>query len=101
MPHSTQPRKSQMATSAPESEAGVLVVRRHHMLVRCTDWLNVPILLDLILSGMSIYWAGPVYKHKPDPVTGNCDPLASASGYARTYQGCTNTAVRRAGSTTT
>jgi hypothetical protein len=45
-----------MATSAPESEAGVLVVRRHHLLVRCSRWLNVPILLCPILSGMSIYW---------------------------------------------
>jgi thiosulfate reductase cytochrome b subunit len=36
----------------------------------------VPILLGLILSGISIYWASPVYKHKPDLVTGNVDPLA-------------------------
>ena len=49
-----------MATSAPESEAGVLVVRRYHLLVRCSHWLNVPILLGLILTGMSIYWASPV-----------------------------------------
>lgn len=40
-----------MATSAPESEAGVLVVRRHHLLARCSHWLNAPILLGLILSG--------------------------------------------------
>ncbi len=65
-----------MATSAPESEAGVLDVRRHHLLVRCSHWLNVPILLGLILSGVSIYWASPVYRHKPDPQTGSFDPLA-------------------------
>jgi thiosulfate reductase cytochrome b subunit len=65
-----------MATSTPESKSGVLVVRRHHLLVRCSHWLNVPLLLGLILSGMSIYWASPVYKHKPDPLTGNSDPLA-------------------------
>jgi len=64
-----------MATSAPESEAGVLVVGRHHLLVRCSHWLNVPILPGLILSGMSIYWAFPVYQHKPDPLTGNVDSL--------------------------
>ncbi len=57
MPHSTQLDKERIATSAPESEAGVVVVRRHHLLVRCSHWLNVPILLGLILSGMSIYWA--------------------------------------------
>ena len=76
MPHSTQLDKERIATSTPESEAGVLVVRRHHLLVRCSHWLNVPVLLGLILSGVSIYWASPVYQHKPDPVTGNFDPLA-------------------------
>jgi hypothetical protein len=25
---------------------------------------------------VSIYWASPVYQHKPDPVSGNVDPLA-------------------------
>ena len=64
-----------MATSAPETKPGVLVVRRHHLLVRCSHWLNVPILLGLTLSGMSIYWASPVYRHK-DPQSGNFDPLA-------------------------
>ena len=37
---------------------------------------NVPILLGLILSGLSIYLASPVYQHEPDPLTGNVDPLA-------------------------
>ncbi len=78
MPQSTQPCKERIATSAPERHAGVLVVRRHHLLVRCSHWLNVPILLGLILSGVSIYWASPVYRHKPDPMTGNSDPLADA-----------------------
>ena len=75
MPLSTQPSKEQAVTSA-ESEAGVLVVRRHHLLVRCSHWLNVPILLGLILSGISIYWASPVYQHKPNPQTGSIDTLA-------------------------
>jgi thiosulfate reductase cytochrome b subunit len=68
--------KERNATSMPDSKAGVLVVRRHHLLVRCTHWLTVPILLGLILSGVSIYWASPVYQHKPDPQTGSLDPLA-------------------------
>ncbi len=76
MPHSTQLDNERNTTSTPESEAGVLVVRRHHLLVRCSHWLNVPILLGLILSGLSIYWASPVYQHKPNPLTGNTDPLA-------------------------
>jgi hypothetical protein len=54
VPHSTQLEKERIATGTPESEAGVRVVRRHHLLVRCSHWLNVPILLGLILSGLSI-----------------------------------------------
>jgi thiosulfate reductase cytochrome b subunit len=65
-----------IATRMPEDQAGVRVVRRHHLLVRWSHWLNVPILLSLILSGLSIYWASPVYKHQPDAVTGNTDPVA-------------------------
>src|SRR5215472_7406730 len=65
-----------IATRTLEDKTDVRVVRRHHLLVRCTHWLTVPILLGLILSGLSIYWASPVYKHQPDLVTGNSDPLA-------------------------
>jgi thiosulfate reductase cytochrome b subunit len=75
VPHPAQPCEEQLAASAPEPKAGVLVVRRHHLLVRCSHWLNVPILPGLILSGISIYWASPVYQHKPDPATGNTDPF--------------------------
>ena len=55
---------------------GVLVAKRHHLLVRWSHWLNVPILLGLILSGISIYWSSPIYQHKPDPLTGNFDVAA-------------------------
>jgi len=65
-----------IATRMPEDQAGVRVVRRHHLLVRWSHWLNVPVLLGLILSGVSTYWASPVYQHKPDPFTGNVDFLA-------------------------
>jgi thiosulfate reductase cytochrome b subunit len=58
------------------SQATQLVIRKHHVLVRWTHWLNIPLLIGLILSGMSIYWASPVYQHKPDPVSGNFDYLA-------------------------
>jgi len=44
--------------------------------VRWSHWLNVPILLGLILSGISIYWSSPIYQHKPDPNTGNFDVAA-------------------------
>ena len=76
MPLAMHLREERIATSTPESRAGVLVVRRHYLLVRCSHWLNVPILLGLILSGVSIYWASPVYQHKPEALTGTFDPLA-------------------------
>ena len=38
--------------------------------------MNVPLLLCLVLSGISIYWSSPIYQHKPDPVTGNFDVAA-------------------------
>jgi thiosulfate reductase cytochrome b subunit len=54
----------------------VRVARRHHLLVRLSHWLNVPLLLGLVLSGTSIYWASPVFQHQADPRTGIFDPLA-------------------------
>jgi len=65
-----------IATRMPEDQAGVGVVRRHHLLVRWSHWLNVPVLLGLILSGVSTYWASPVHQHKPEPFSGNVDLLA-------------------------
>src|SRR5689334_5415743 len=53
-----------------------LVVIKHHALVRLSHWLNVPILFGMIVSGLSIYWASPVFLHKPDPVTHSRDYLA-------------------------
>src|SRR5580704_7499381 len=64
------------ATSTLPEKRGVLVAKKHHLLVRWSHWLNVPILLGLILSGIAIYWASPVYQHEPDPQTGNFDYLA-------------------------
>lgn len=55
------------------------VVRKHHPLVRLSHWINVPLLLGLIASGMSIYWAAPVFLHPPDPVTGSRDYLQDFS----------------------
>jgi thiosulfate reductase cytochrome b subunit len=64
------------STSMLLVQPGVLVVKRHHILVRWSHWLNVPLLLGLVVSGISIYWASPIYQHKPDSVTGNFDVAA-------------------------
>lgn len=72
----TQTDNPAITESPPAKEPATPIIRKHHFLVRWSHWLNVPILLGLILSGMSIYWASPVYQHKPDPVTGNTDVVA-------------------------
>src|SRR6267143_2481883 len=79
MSHSTPPDCESKPTSTLPEQPGVLVVRKHHFLVHWSHWLNVPVLLGLILSGVSTYWASPVYQHKPDPFTGNVDFLADVS----------------------
>ena len=75
MTHSTPPDCESKSTSTLPGQPGVLVVRKHHFLVRWSHWLNVPILLGLILSGISIYWASPIYKHKPNPNTASLESV--------------------------
>jgi thiosulfate reductase cytochrome b subunit len=59
----------------PAVAATKRVVSKHHALVRITHWLNIPLLLGLGLSGLSIYWAAPVYKHTSS-LTDQSDYLA-------------------------
>jgi hypothetical protein len=73
------------AENAQAKESAIPFVRRHHLLVRWSHWLNVPILLGLILSGVSTYWASPVYQHKPDPMTGNVDFVADVGTWICTH----------------
>jgi len=76
MMHATQIESSAAIGAPAKTASSVRVIRKHHFLVRCSHWLNVPILTGLVLSGMSIYWASPVYQHAPNPTTGNTDVLA-------------------------
>jgi thiosulfate reductase cytochrome b subunit len=55
-----------------------MVIPKHHALVRLSHWLNVPILFALIASGLSIYWASPVFQHAPRASTGSREYLADA-----------------------
>ena len=61
------------------------VVRKHHALVRLSHWLNVPLVLGLIASGLGVYWAAPVFMHARDPVT-----------HSREYVGDLGVAMARA-----
>jgi thiosulfate reductase cytochrome b subunit len=67
-----------MTAGARALKPRALLVRRHHLLVRISHWLTIPLLLGLILSGMSIYWASPIYQHGPNPTTGSFDYFADA-----------------------
>src|ERR1700722_13056188 len=60
-PSASLPHESDSASTLLV-QPGVLVVKRHHILVRWSHWLNLPLLLGLILSGISIYWASPIYQ---------------------------------------
>ena len=55
MSHSTPPASEPNSTSTLPEQPGVLLAKKHHLLVRWSHWLNVPILVGLILSGISIY----------------------------------------------
>jgi thiosulfate reductase cytochrome b subunit len=78
VPHSTQLHEEQIAACTPAPTPRVPVVRKHHVLVRISHWLTIPLLLGLIVSGVSIYWASPIYQHNTDPQTGSLDYLADA-----------------------
>jgi thiosulfate reductase cytochrome b subunit len=67
-----------MTTGAGALKPRALAVSRHHLLVRISHWLNIPLLLGLILSGISIYWASPIFQHPPNPTTDNFDYFADA-----------------------
>jgi thiosulfate reductase cytochrome b subunit len=59
--------------AAPSPAVDVVrVQRKHHFLVRWAHWTMIPLLLGLILSGISIYWSSPLFQH-PTDATGNFD----------------------------
>jgi thiosulfate reductase cytochrome b subunit len=68
--------KGRTAQGASPADRTVLVAKKHHLLVRWSHWLNVPLVLGLVMSGISIYWASPVWQHGPDASTGNVDVAA-------------------------
>ena len=74
----SKPQAETCADSIASTKPRVRLARKHHLLVRVSHWLNVLLLAGLIVSGISIYWASPIYQHSPDPQTGNSDYFADA-----------------------
>jgi thiosulfate reductase cytochrome b subunit len=61
--------------AAPASAVVVRIHRKHHFLVRWAHWTTIPLLVGLILSGISIYWSSPIFQH-PTDANGNFDRAA-------------------------
>lgn len=70
------------------------VVRKHHLLVRLAHWLNIPILAAMMVTGLSIYWAAPVYQHPPNAI-GSRDFLADAGAFVARLLGNRDAKVQR------
>ncbi len=65
-----------LSATAPSGDTDVIrIQRKHHFLVRWAHWTTIPLLLGLILSGISIYWSSPLFQHPTDS-TGNFDRAA-------------------------
>ena len=41
---------------------------KHHILIRLTHWINVPVILLMIWSGLLIYWADPAFISIPEDI---------------------------------
>ena len=67
------------ASAKPAAIDTVRIVPKHHGLVRITHWMNIPLLFGLLVTGLSIYWAAPVFVHAWNPVTHTHDSLGDVS----------------------
>ena len=73
-PHTEAPVQQNVSTTSR-------VVIKHHPLVRLSHWLNVPLLLGMIASGLAIYWASPVFKHARTAANPRGDYLADVGNF--------------------
>ena len=60
-------RAAERAARVARAAAPVRVADQHDGLVRVSHWAHVPLLFGLIVSGLAIYWAAPVFRHAPSP----------------------------------
>jgi thiosulfate reductase cytochrome b subunit len=62
-----QAAEAARAAAAARAAEPVRVADKHDGLVRASHWMHVPLLLGLIVTGLAIYWAAPVFRHAPSP----------------------------------
>jgi len=68
-------RQAARAARAARAAERVRVAGKHDGLVRLSHWAHVPLLFGLIVSGLAIYWAAPVFHHAPTPANPRGDYL--------------------------
>jgi thiosulfate reductase cytochrome b subunit len=66
------------AERAARAAEPVRVARKHDVLVRLSHWGHVPLLVGLIVTGLAIYWAAPVFHHDRSPGNIRGDYLVDA-----------------------
>ena len=62
-----QAAEAARAARAARAAERVRVADKHDGFVRAAHWAHVPLLFGLILTGLAIYWAAPVFRHAPTP----------------------------------
>lgn len=81
----------------PVAVTTVRIQRKHHLLVRWAHWTTIPLLLGLILSGISIYWSAPIFQHPTDATGTPIELRTSVFGCAPTCPVCITTVVLQTG----
>lgn len=66
------------AARAARAAEPVRIAHKHHALVRLSHWGHVPLLVGLIVTGLAIYWAAPVFRHAATPGNPRGDYLLDA-----------------------
>ena len=72
-------RAAERAARALRSAEPVRVASKHVLLVRLSHWIHVPLLVGLLVTGLAIYWAAPVFRHAPSPGNPRGDFVADLS----------------------
>jgi len=78
MPSNRSTRDTRRAARRARAAEPVRIVRPHDGLVRASHWAHVPLLLGLIVTGLAIHWAAPVFRHAPTPANPRGDLLVDA-----------------------
>lgn len=76
--HRAAARPARLARAAEP----VRVAHKHDALVRISHWGHVPLLVGLIVTGLAIYWAAPVFRHASAPGNPRGDYLMDIGRFA-------------------